>query len=669
MREAIRLALRDEMRDDPSVVLFGEDVAVAGGVFKVTTGLLDEFGSLRVRDTPISETAIIGAAIGAAAAGLRPIVEIMFAEFFGVAFDQVVTEAAKMSYFSGGRVPMPMVIRASAGAGNSFGAQHSQTVESWFMNTPGLVVVSPATPSSAYGLLRAAIRDDNPVIFLEPRALYGVKEEFEPGEAALIPLGRASIVRAGGDLSIVALGRMVAVAVEAADLLAAEGISCEVIDLQTILPWDHDAVSASLSRTGRLLTVEENPLTGGWGTDIASFVVANCFASLRGPVVRVTCPDVPVPHSPVLERAYIPSTPDVIAAARDIVRSGIVRPPRWADWRADLARRPAQRAREFLERREALRDDALQQLDRMLEIRGVEDSIQDLFLEGLVAGTTHTCQGQEAVAVGLAAVTRPGDIVSCTYRGHGVALALGMTPEVVLGEVLGRQIGCLGGRGGSMHLFAPEVGLLPTFAIVGAGIPIAAGAAYGAQARGDDQIALAVFGDGATNIGAFHEALNLSAVWRLPVVFVCENNLYGEYSPIASTTPVADLAVRGASYNIPSQIIDGQDLTAVMRALDAAAARARSGGGPTLIEMKTYRYVGHSRSDPATYRRPEELERWKARDPIRLFEAKLRAEGLASEVDIAEVRRRVQDRVAVAIETAKASPPPELADMLDHVVA
>lgn len=671
MRDAIRLALRDEMREDDSVVFFGEDVAAAGGVFKVTPGLLEEFGPLRVRDTPISETAIIGSGIGAAATGLRPVVEIMFAEFMGVAFDQIVTEAAKMNYFSGGRVPMPLVIRVSAGAGNSFGGQHSQTLESWFMNTPGLLVVSPATPATAYGLLRAALREDNPVVFIEPRALYGLKEDFEPGEAAVLALGRARTVRAGSDLTVVALGRMVAVATAAAETLGAEGISCEVIDLMTVLPWDHEAVSASVGRTGRLLTVEENPFTGGWGTDIASFAAGACFSSLRAPIVRVTCPDAPVPHSPVLEQAYVPGARDVADAARDLVRSGTSRAPRWTGWGAE-GRRPASpspAASVLRERRAALRVGPLEQLDRMLEIRAVEDAIQELFLEGIVAGTTHTCQGQEAVTVGLASVTGPNDIVCATYRGHGAALALGMTPEVVLGEVLGRQIGCLGGLGGSMHLVAPEVGLVPTFAIVGAGLPIAAGAAYSAQARGDSQVAVAMFGDGATNIGAFHESLNLAAVWRLPIVFVCENNLYGEYSPIGTTTPVADLAVRAGSYAMPSEIVDGQDLDAVVTALRAAVDRARAGGGPTLVEMKTYRYVGHSRSDPAEYRPPGELERWKERDPIALLEAKLRKDGRATEAALAEVRARVRDRVAAAVAAAKASPQPELADMLEHVLA
>src|SRR3989442_7576258 len=266
-REALKLAIRDEMASDPTVVVLGEDVAEAGGVFKVTAGLFGEFGPDRVRDTPIAETAILGAAIGAAARGLRPVVEIMFVEFFGVALDQVVTEAAEMRYLSGGKVRLPMVVRASAGGGLGFGAQHSQTLESWFMNTPGLTVVSPSGPASAYALLRAAIRSDDPVIFLEPRNLYGVKEDFEPS-AVRWRLGEAQPARKGSDVTIVSLGQMVRVALNAAEQIG-DTVSCEVIDLGTVRLWDRATGLASVGRTGGLAVVEENPLTGGGGREVA----------------------------------------------------------------------------------------------------------------------------------------------------------------------------------------------------------------------------------------------------------------------------------------------------------------------------------------------------------------------------------------------------------------
>jgi TPP-dependent pyruvate/acetoin dehydrogenase alpha subunit len=304
---------------------------------------------------------------------------------------------------------------------------------------------------------------------------------------------------------------------------------------------------------------------------------------------------------------------------------------------------------------------------RMVEIRLVEDIIKELFMSGLVAGTTHTCQGQEAVAVGIASVLRPTDLVCCTYRGHGHAMALGMPPVAVLGEILGREIGCVGGLGGSMHLSDREIGLMPTMAIIGAGIPIAAGAAWAAQLDGRDDVGVSIFGDGAANIGAFHEALNIAALWNLPAVFICENNLYGEYSPLGSTTSVTDIAVRATSYGMRSEIVDGQDVQAVIAAVAEAVDGARSGQGPTLLEMKTYRFVGHSRSDLATYRPEGELDAWLARDPLTIEADRLVAAGTATPDELVEVFAQVEGAVQQAAEQAKASPPPPVAEMFRHV--
>lgn len=315
-------------------------------------------------------------------------------------------------------------------------------------------------------------------------------------------------------------------------------------------------------------------------------------------------------------------------------------------------------------RREQLADERAR-LERMIEIRVFEGRVKDLFFEGVVSGTTHLCEGQEAVAVGLAAALRPTDPVTCTYRGHGVALALGCPPRAALGEIMGRSTGVVGGVGGSMHLCDPAVGLLPTFAIVGAGIPVAAGAGLTAQVLGRDDVAAAVFGDGATNIGAFHEALNLAAVWKLPVVFVIENNLYGEYSPIASTTPVTDLAVRAQSYAMPAEIVDGQDVDAVIEAVSKAAGRARAGEGPTLLEMKTYRYSGHSRADTGPYRPEGELDAWLERDPITLYAARL---GLA-EAELDGLREQVTGAVDAVVTAVREDPVPPLRAMFDNVTA
>lgn len=321
-----------------------------------------------------------------------------------------------------------------------------------------------------------------------------------------------------------------------------------------------------------------------------------------------------------------------------------------------------------VERRRRLREGGpVAWLERMIEIRAVEDRVVQLFFEGMIPGTTHTCQGQEAVSVGIAAAIRVTDSVACTYRGHGHALALGVTPRSVLGEITGRIDGTMRGLGGSMHLSDADVGLLPTFAIIGAGIPIAAGIGLSAQLRGTDDVGIAIFGDGAANIGAFHEGLNLAAIWKLPCLFIIENNLYGEYSPIGTTTPVTDLSLRGIPFGIPSFAVDGQEIGEVVAAVRQGLDRARSGGGPTLLEMRTYRYAGHSRSDKAEYRPDGELEAWRLRDPIDLLAARLIAEGQLDHAGRLAMEECVRAEVADVVESLLASPAPTPEDMFDHI--
>jgi pyruvate/2-oxoglutarate/acetoin dehydrogenase E1 component len=326
MRQAIARAIADEMREDPTVIVMGEDIAAAEGPFKTSEGLLDEFGPLRVRDTPISEMGFCGAAVGAAATGLKPVVEIMFVEFLGVALDMVVTEAAKLRYLSGGSYTAPLVVRASVGAGLGFGSQHSQTLETWMYACPGLKLVVPSGANTAYGLMRAAIRDADPVIVLEPRVLYAEREETVVGEEGIIPLGVGNIVQPGSDVTIVALGQTVGTALAAAK---GAGWSADIIDLRTLVPWDRALVCESVERTGRLVLVEESPYSGGWGTEIAAHVAGECFHALRSPVVRFTCPDVPVPYPAHLERRYLPSADDVRAGIDELIATGRRPRPWW----------------------------------------------------------------------------------------------------------------------------------------------------------------------------------------------------------------------------------------------------------------------------------------------------------------------------------------------------
>lgn len=304
----------------------------------------------------------------------------------------------------------------------------------------------------------------------------------------------------------------------------------------------------------------------------------------------------------------------------------------------------------------------LHMLRRMLEIRYCEERIQELFLENVIRGTTHLCIGQEAVSVGMAAVidAKRGDTVTCTYRGHGHALALGLTLRSMMAEMMGKEAGCCKGKGGSMHLTDMNVGLIGTFAIVGAGLPVTNGAALTAQIKGTGAVSVSIFGDGTANIGAWHEAVNLAAVWKLPSVFLCENNLYGEYSPYETTAPVANVADRAAAYGIPGVIVDGQDAELVYETVKAAVERARAGQGPTLVEAKTYRYKGHSRTDPATYRPAGELDEWLKRDPINILADRMKQAGQLDDAQFKQISQKAQDDVQEATTWALAQPYPPL---------
>ncbi len=318
-REAVARGIAQEMDRDERVFLIGEDVAGAGGVFKTTVGLLDRFGPRRVVDTPISEQAILGAAMGAAMTGLRPIAEIMFSDFFAVAWDIVVNEIAKARYMTNGQVEVPLVIRSANGGGARFGAQHSQSVENWAMAVPGLKVVAPSTPADVVGLLAASVRDPDPVLFFEHKSLYASKAEVPDGEI-LDELGTAKIVRPGADLTIVALALMVPRALEAAEILAGEGIDAEVIDVRSLIPLDTATILGSVEKTSRLFTVEENPRVLGWGAEIVSIAVDEAFWHLDAPIVRITTPHVPLPSSGGLEDETIPSVERIVAE----VKKGLV---------------------------------------------------------------------------------------------------------------------------------------------------------------------------------------------------------------------------------------------------------------------------------------------------------------------------------------------------------
>jgi acetoin:2,6-dichlorophenolindophenol oxidoreductase subunit beta len=315
-REAVAAAIAQEMRRDDSVVFLGEDIAKAGGVFKATVGLWDEFGDSRVRDTPISEQAILGAAMGAAMTGLRPIAEIMFSDFLAVCWDIVTNQIAKSRYMTGGQVDMPLVIRTANGGGARFGAQHSQSVENWAMMIPGIKVVAPSTPADVKGLLAAAIRDPDPVIFFEQKSLYATKGEVPDGEH-VDEIGKAKVRRQGDDVTILALALMVPRALEAAERLQAEaGISATVVDIRSLVPLDTQTILSEVKKTGRVVTVEENPRLCGWGAEISSIIAEECFYDLDMPIVRITTPHIPLSSADELEDVMIPSVDRIFETVR-----------------------------------------------------------------------------------------------------------------------------------------------------------------------------------------------------------------------------------------------------------------------------------------------------------------------------------------------------------------
>ena len=316
--EALRLTLEQEMRRDPSLMLIGEDIGRYGGIFGVTKGLLDKFGPQRVRSTPISESAIIGSALGAAMTGVRTVAELMYVDFTTCAMDQIVNQTAKMHYMSGGKLKVPLVIRTHEGGGRGNAAQHSQSLEAWFLHVPGLKVVLPSTPADAKGLLTTAIRDDNPVLFIEHKLLYSTKGQVPEGEH-LIPLGQAEVKRAGKHVTIVTISQMVLKALRAAERLAAEGIEAEVIDLRTLVPLDLEAVLQSVRKTNRVVIAHEACRRGGFGGELAAQIQEEAFDDLDAPIQRVGALDVPIPYSKPLEEAVIPDEGRIIAAVRRVL--------------------------------------------------------------------------------------------------------------------------------------------------------------------------------------------------------------------------------------------------------------------------------------------------------------------------------------------------------------
>jgi len=320
--EAVREAMTQEMRRDPNVFLMGEDIGIYGGAFGVTKGMLEEFGCERIRDTPISEAVIAGAGTGAALMGMRPIIESMFMDFTTIMMNQLVNQAAKMHFMFGGKASIPLVLRAPAGSGTGAAAQHCQSLEAWFIHTPGIKVVAPSTPYDAKGLLITSIRDNNPVVFMEHKLLYRIKGNV-PEEIYDIPLGKANITRPGKDLTIISYSYMVQKSFEAAEILSKEGIDIEVVDLRSLKPLDTETIISSVTKTGRVLIVHEAPITGGFGGELAAVIASSeAFDRLDAPITRLAGRDIPIPYNRILEKASVPQVEDIVAKARSLATEG-----------------------------------------------------------------------------------------------------------------------------------------------------------------------------------------------------------------------------------------------------------------------------------------------------------------------------------------------------------
>lgn len=319
-RQTIARALSDALAEDPKVIFFGEDIGEAGGAFKTTVGLYDRFGPERVRDTPISEQAIVGAALGSAITGLRPVADLMFADFAGVAFDQIANQVAKYRYMSNGELTVPLTILMCNGAGSGFGAQHSQSTENWFLNIPGLKVVVPATVEDLYGLVRSAVRDDNPVIVMQHKNLFSLKGSVSNEESAIVPIGKAAVVRTGADVTIVATQQMRHRAVEAAGQLAAQGFEATVIDPRTLVPFDEATVVESLAQTSRFAVVQEGPPGGSWGASLVSRIATEHFELLDAPPLLLSGDETPVPYAGAMEEAYLPTVDRIAKAVEKLCR-------------------------------------------------------------------------------------------------------------------------------------------------------------------------------------------------------------------------------------------------------------------------------------------------------------------------------------------------------------
>ncbi len=608
---AIDEAIRLEMERDDTVLYFGQNMATTEN-----EPYVDAFGKDRVRVTPISETAEIGMAIGAAIAGFRPVVELYMAEFMLVAMDQVINEAPRFRAMSGGQVKVPLVLKAGFGFTAGWAGQHTGTIGALFMGVPGLKVVMPSTAADAKGLMATAIRDDNPVVYLHHYLLTLEHGEVPDGEY-LVPFGEAAIRREGGDVTIVATGWTVDRALGAAEQLAAEGIEAEVIDPRTLAPLDTQTILESVDKTGRLVLVDQATRHASVSTVIAGEVAEHGFSSLKAPIVQVTARDATIPYSEPLEAWVLPDEDKIVTAVQQVLGSAPV------NGVVDTAQ-------------------AESLLATMWRIRLFEEQVGVLVRSGEVEGLIHLSIGGEGVAAAVCGQLRDDDAVYSGHRAHGHAIAKGAPLDRLLAELLGRDTGLCRGLGGSMHLVDAEHGFMGATGVVGGNIPIALGSALAARRRGDGSVAVVFFGDGAVQGGIFNESVNLATLWGLPLLLVCENNGFAEFTPRSAHTNVERVSDVVAPYDVERTTVEGADVGAIWDAFGGFLARARAGHGPFLLECLTHRLRGHYEGDPGAYREALADEEWQEKDPIARLTRELGEAGSIEADAAAEIERALR---------------------------
>ena len=652
--EAVRRALADALRDDERVFVMGEDIGAYGGAFGVTKGLFEEFGASRVMDTPISEEGFVGAAIGAAWMGERPIVELQFADFLSCAFDSIVSVAAKTHWRTGQEIPI--VLRLPTGGGVRGGPYHSASPEGWVVGEPGLKVVCPGTVADAYGLLRSAIDDPDPVLFFEHKALYRRLKGAAPAVGTRTPLGRAQVVRPGEDLTVVTYGSGVTTALAATER---SGADVEVLDLRTLWPLDEESVLASIAKTSRVLVLQEAARSRGVAGLVLSLVACKAFELLDAPPLLHAPPDAPVPFAPELEDGFLPSP------RPPRPRSGISSPTDAMSSAVNLSD-----VIPCSDVRSVPREARLALLRLVLLQRLFEERAMALYRQGRIAGSLYDGRGQEAVAASAGLALAADDVVCPLNRELATHFAKGVTVAEAFRNFLGKGDSPTRGRDGNMHFGVPRRGVFPLVSMLGDLVPVTVGAALAFKRRGEPRVALTFIGRGDVqrrrHARGAQPRERLAGPGGVRAAAKPLRILDADTTREMVNTRMAERMYGG--WSIPCETVDGTDAVETFDAIAAAVGRARAGLGPQAVEAVTLRIHGHAAHDDARYVPDELRAAYAHRDPVDRLLVRLAIDGVTGEALTAlhgDAEREIGDGLA----EAELSPAPDPASVTDGVWA